>query len=229
MGQRPRQRLQAPVVSLARELQTFLPPNSPSGGTIPGYVLFLCVTASIAANITCLSTLLKTTTGIEECNEKREKKLHILVGYEIKKSVLQPSVVIVKKLKADFWNNYSKTVRGTDEQTVQKIDVIGLLTGLVAIGILLVITGILIYYLCQKKCKPRTLPGYGSNRRSNSSILRRQEEFSLHPLSLHTEQTGLPTYEQAVAQGDSYSPPPPYPGPSGMFKVFKKSLSLPGP
>lgn len=70
---------------------------------------------------------------------------------------------------------------------------------------------------------------YGSNRRRNSSILRRQEEFSLHPLSLHAEHTGLPTYDQVVAQGDSYSPPPPYPGPSGMFKVFKKSLSLPGP
>ncbi|XP_066467870.1 transmembrane gamma-carboxyglutamic acid protein 4 [Tiliqua scincoides] len=130
-----------------------------------------------------------------------------------------------------FWNNYSKTARGTKmgEQAIQKIDVIGLLTGLVATGILLVIAGILIYYLCQKKCKPRRLSGHGSSRRRNSSILRRQEEFSLHPLSLHAEQTGLPTYEQAVALRDSYSPPPPYPGPAGVLKAFKKSLSLPGP
>ncbi|XP_053100507.1 transmembrane gamma-carboxyglutamic acid protein 4 [Hemicordylus capensis] len=131
-----------------------------------------------------------------------------------------------------FWNEYRTNNHGTrrGDQALQKIDVMGLLTGLVAVGILLVITGLLIYYLCQHKCKPRP-PGHTVCRRHNSSIIfRRHEEFSLSPLALHAEQTELPTYEEAVVLGNNCdSPPPPYPGPSGGFKVFKKSLSLPGP
>ncbi|XP_063145587.1 transmembrane gamma-carboxyglutamic acid protein 4 [Candoia aspera] len=132
-----------------------------------------------------------------------------------------------------FWTEY--TLRGpgskTGGQAIEKIDVIGLLTGLIAVGVLLIIIGLLIYYLCQRKCKPR-LPGHRSCRRHNSSIIfQRQEEFSLNPVSPHgTEQIGLPSYDQAMALREHYdSPPPPYPGCSGRFKVFKKSLSLPGP
>ncbi|XP_058016690.1 transmembrane gamma-carboxyglutamic acid protein 4 [Ahaetulla prasina] len=137
------------------------------------------------------------------------------------------------KKTMSFWSEY--TLRGpgskTDSNAVEKIDVIGLLTGLIAIGVLLIILGLLIYYLCQRKCKPRLL-GHRSCRRHNSSIVfQRQEEFSLNPVPPRTiGQIGLPTYDQAMALRENYdSPPPPYPGRSGKLKVFKKSLSLPGP
>ncbi|XP_042328386.1 transmembrane gamma-carboxyglutamic acid protein 4 isoform X2 [Sceloporus undulatus] len=131
-----------------------------------------------------------------------------------------------------FWNEY--TTRGpgskTGGQALEKMDVIGLLTGLIAFGVLLVITGLLIYYLCQKRCKP-TLTGHPSCRRHNSSIIfQRREELPLTSLSPHSEHIGLPTYEQAVALRSNYdAPPPPYPGPPGGFKMFKKSFSLPAP
>ncbi|XP_034273053.1 transmembrane gamma-carboxyglutamic acid protein 4 [Pantherophis guttatus] len=137
------------------------------------------------------------------------------------------------KKTMSFWSEY--TLRGpgskTDGKAVEKIDVIGLLTGLIAIGVLLIILGLLIYYLCQRRCKPR-LPGHRSSRRHNSSIVfQRREEFSLNPVPPRTMgQIGLPTYDQAMALRENYdSPPPPYPGHSGKLKVFKKSLSLPGP
>lgn len=44
-------------------------------------------------------------------------------------------------------------------EATQKIDVTGLLTGLVATGVLLVITGLLIYYFCKNRCKARQPPG----------------------------------------------------------------------
>ncbi|XP_033007510.1 transmembrane gamma-carboxyglutamic acid protein 4 isoform X2 [Lacerta agilis] len=125
-----------------------------------------------------------------------------------------------------FWKKYTMEGRGRyqEEQAMRKIDVMGLLTGLVAIGVLLIITGLFIYFLCQKKCKQRHLPRDRSYRRRNSSIIfQRHDEISLNPLSPCTEHNGLPTYEQAVAQ----VPPPPYPGPSRGLRAFKKSLSLP--
>ncbi|XP_003214745.1 transmembrane gamma-carboxyglutamic acid protein 4 [Anolis carolinensis] len=131
-----------------------------------------------------------------------------------------------------FWDVYTSTGLGskTDGSAVEKMDVIALLTGLIAIGVLLVITGLLIYYLCQRRCKPR-LTEYPSCRRHHSSIIfQRREEFPLASLSPHSEHIGLPTYEQAVAlRGNHDAPPPPYPGPLGGFKFFKKSISHPGP
>lgn len=67
-------------------------------------------------------------------------------------------------------------------------------------------------------------------RRSSSSIFRRHEEFSLNPLPHRTDDSGLPTYEQAVtSDGQHNVPPPPYPGPPTGARVFKKSMSLPAP
>ncbi|XP_070618406.1 transmembrane gamma-carboxyglutamic acid protein 4 isoform X2 [Erythrolamprus reginae] len=137
------------------------------------------------------------------------------------------------KKTMSFWSEYTLRNLGSniDDKAAEKIDVIGLLTGLIAIGILLIILGLLIYYLCQRKCKPR-LPRRRSCRRHNSSIVfQRQEEFSLNPVPPRTMgQIGLPTYDQAMALRENYdTPPPPYPGRSGNLKVFKKSLSLPGP
>ncbi|KAL8169800.1 UNVERIFIED_CONTAM: hypothetical protein K2H54_058051 [Gekko kuhli] len=63
-----------------------------------------------------------------------------------------------EKMKT-FWSEYVSRNSGKkpDGQEAQEIDVILLLTGLIAIGVLLVITGLLIYYLCKRKC-PRRRP-----------------------------------------------------------------------
>uniref|UniRef100_A0A663ESZ3 Proline rich and Gla domain 4 n=1 Tax=Aquila chrysaetos chrysaetos TaxID=223781 RepID=A0A663ESZ3_AQUCH len=114
------------------------------------------------------------------------------------------------------------------KETLQKINVTGLLISLVAAGVLLVIIALLIFYCCKSRCKSRQPPR--SRRRSSSSIFRRHEEFSLNPLPLRTDDSGLPTYEQAVtSDGQHNVPPPPYPGPPTGARVFKKSMSLPAP
>ncbi|NXU56887.1 TMG4 protein, partial [Turnix velox] len=134
----------------------------------------------------------------------------------------------------NFWIDYSTKgprVQLGDE-TLQKINVTGLLISLVAAGVLLVIIALLIFYCCRSRCKSRQPPGhsdYGRNRRRNSShIFRRHEEFSLNSLPLRSDDSGLPTYEQAVtSDGQHDVPPPPYPGPPKWARVFKKSMSLP--
>uniref|UniRef100_A0A7M4EGC1 Proline rich and Gla domain 4 n=1 Tax=Crocodylus porosus TaxID=8502 RepID=A0A7M4EGC1_CROPO len=86
-----------------------------------------------------------------------------------------------------------------DGEGLQKIDVTGLLIGLIAAGVLVVLTGLLLYYF-----------------------------LSLNPLPPRTDESGLPTYEQAVAvDGRCDVSPPPYPGPAKGLRVFKKSMSLP--
>ncbi|XP_030307350.1 transmembrane gamma-carboxyglutamic acid protein 4 [Calypte anna] len=137
----------------------------------------------------------------------------------------------------EFWKDYStKDPRiKIGDETLQKINVTVLLISLVAAGVLLVITGLLIFYYCKSRCKSRQPPGYldyvRSRRHTNSSsIFRRHEEFSLNPLPLRTDDSGLPTYEQVVtSDGQHDVPPPPYPGPPKWARVFKKSMSLPTP
>uniref|UniRef100_A0A8C3SXK9 Proline rich and Gla domain 4 n=1 Tax=Chelydra serpentina TaxID=8475 RepID=A0A8C3SXK9_CHESE len=136
-----------------------------------------------------------------------------------------------------FWKEYS--IKGPSTkfggEATQKIDVPGLLTGLVATGVLLVITGLLIYYFCKNRlvldiCSSRVVVDSVRSRRPSSIIFRRHEEVSLNPLPLRTDESGLPTYEEAVTLGGKYDvPPPPYPGPAKGFKMFKKSMSLPAP
>ncbi|XP_056210485.1 transmembrane gamma-carboxyglutamic acid protein 4, partial [Falco biarmicus] len=136
----------------------------------------------------------------------------------------------------DFWKDYSTKgprIKIGDE-TLQKINVTGLLISLVAAGVLLVIIALLIFYCCKSRCKSRQPRGYldyaRSRRRNSSSIFRRHEEFSLNPLPLRTDDSGLPTYEQAVtSDGQHNVPPPPYPGPPKGVRVIKKSMSLPAP
>ncbi|XP_010168900.2 transmembrane gamma-carboxyglutamic acid protein 4 [Antrostomus carolinensis] len=136
----------------------------------------------------------------------------------------------------DFWKDYSTKgpkIKVGDE-TLQKINVTGLLISLVAAGVLLVIIVLLIFYCCRNRCKSRQPPGYldyvRSRRRNSSSIFRRHEEFSLNPLPLRTDDSGLPTYEQAVSSDGQHDvPPPPYPGPPQGARLFKKSMSLPAP
>lgn len=66
-------------------------------------------------------------------------------------------------------------------------------------------------------------------RQTPSIIFRRPEDAVLFPSPPPLEDTELPSYEQAVAltRKHSISPPPPYPGSTKGFRVFKKSLSLP--
>lgn len=70
---------------------------------------------------------------------------------------------------------------------------------------------------------------YVRGRHASSIIFRRPEEAVFSPSPPSPEDTGLPSYEQAVAltRKHSVSPPPPYSGPAKGFRVFKKSMSLP--
>eukprot|EP00069_Balaena_mysticetus_P003300 bmy_16595T0 len=134
-----------------------------------------------------------------------------------------------------FWQEYSikgPTTKSDDNR--EKIDVMGLLTGLIAAGVFLVIFGLLGYYLCITKCNRQRHPGSSATyarrgRHTPSIIFRRPEEAVLSPLPPSVEDTGLPSYEQAMAltRKHNVSPPPPYPGPAKGFRVFKKSMSLP--
>ncbi|EPQ06640.1 Transmembrane gamma-carboxyglutamic acid protein 4 [Myotis brandtii] len=134
-----------------------------------------------------------------------------------------------------FWQDYSikgpTTISGGNRE---KIDVLGLLTGLIAAGVFLVIFGLLGYYLCITKCNRQGHPGSSATyvrrgRQTPSIIFRRPEEAVLFPSAPPVEDIELPSYEQAVAltRKHSISPPPPYPGSTKGFRVFKKSLSLP--
>lgn len=133
-----------------------------------------------------------------------------------------------------FWKDYSvKGPTTRSDVNKEKIDVMGLLTGLIAAGVLLVVVGLLGYYLCITKCNRQ--PYLGSSaaytrraRHTPSIIFRTHDEVVLSPAT-SSEDAGLPSYEQAVAltRKHSVSPPPPYPGPAKGFRVFKKSMSLP--
>lgn len=133
-----------------------------------------------------------------------------------------------------FWQDYS--VKGPttgSDVNKEKFDVMSLLTGLIVAGVLLVVFGLLGYYLCITKCNRRPYPSssaiYTRTARHTPSIIFRSPEETVLSLSPSSEDAGLPSYEQAVAltRKHSISPPPPYPGPAKGFRVFKKSMSLP--
>ncbi|XP_056134856.1 transmembrane gamma-carboxyglutamic acid protein 4 [Lampris incognitus] len=120
-----------------------------------------------------------------------------------------------------FWKKYTED----KDKRPSRLDVTSLLVGLIAVGVAVVIVGLLAWYFCQNKCKGdlshansiRVRP-----RRSNASlIMRRLEEVSLQPMPPLAPQPpvedidslGLPSYEQAIARsGPHDAPPPPYPG-----------------
>ncbi|XP_034382012.1 transmembrane gamma-carboxyglutamic acid protein 4 isoform X2 [Cyclopterus lumpus] len=117
----------------------------------------------------------------------------------------------------DFWKKYS----AEKDKRQTRVDLTSLLVGLVAVGVVIVIGGLLLWYFCQGKCKNlnRANSIQVRPRRSNASlIMRRLEEVSLQPVLPPThpaleEPVGLPSYEQAIAKGGQYdAPPPPYPG-----------------
>uniref|UniRef100_H3BBL7 Proline rich and Gla domain 4 n=1 Tax=Latimeria chalumnae TaxID=7897 RepID=H3BBL7_LATCH len=132
-------------------------------------------------------------------------------NYEEAREVFEDDAKTVE----NFWKSY-----GSDKPALgrrgkpQRIDVTGLLAGLVSVGVCLVVIGLLSWYFCQSRCK--------SNRSSSTSRVRRHasmtpvaEEMSLNPTSVSSDakQPGLPSYEQAMASTGQYdAPPPPYSG-----------------
>nr|XP_004539484.1 transmembrane gamma-carboxyglutamic acid protein 4 [Maylandia zebra] len=112
-----------------------------------------------------------------------------------------------------FWKEYTADKGGRSS----RVDVVALLVGLIAGGVAIVIFGIVVWFLCQRRWKGN-LSHESSirvrQRRSNASlIMRRLEEVSLHPVPPSDDPPGLPSYEQAIARnGPHDAPPPPYPG-----------------
>ncbi|KAM8895326.1 transmembrane gamma-carboxyglutamic acid protein 4 isoform 1-T2 [Spinachia spinachia] len=115
-----------------------------------------------------------------------------------------------------FWKKYiaEKDQHGT------RVDVTSLLVGLIAVGVAVFISGLLLWYCCHGKCKnvSRANSVRVRPRRSNASlIMRRLDEVSSQPV-LPSPVEGidparLPSYEQAIAKNGPYdAPPPPYPG-----------------
>ncbi|XP_073432431.1 transmembrane gamma-carboxyglutamic acid protein 4 isoform X2 [Dendrobates tinctorius] len=131
---------------------------------------------------------------------------------------------------AAFWKDYSK--RLSNEDTELKIDVIGLLTGLICAGTLLVIFGLLGYYWYTIYCDPRRqshIPEEDHEFRSTSIRSRTQELVPLQNTSSPTAENGPPSYAQAVAMDASHDvpPPPPYPGTEIDAKIYRKCFSIP--
>ncbi|XP_040836241.1 transmembrane gamma-carboxyglutamic acid protein 4 [Ochotona curzoniae] len=157
-----------------------------------------------------------------ECNEE-------LCNYEEAREIF-----VDEDKTMTFWQEYSIKGPSTKSDNREKMDVMGLLTGLIAAGVFLVIFGLLGYYLCITKCNRHQHSGssalYVRRSRHTPSIgSRRPEEAALSPVLSPVEDAELPSYEQAVAltRKQNVSPPPPYPGSPKSFRVFKKSMSLP--
>ncbi|XP_014443491.1 transmembrane gamma-carboxyglutamic acid protein 4 [Tupaia chinensis] len=134
-----------------------------------------------------------------------------------------------------FWQEYSiKGPTTKSDGNRERVDVMGLLTGSIVVGVVLVISALLGYYLCATKCSRQQRPGSSAiyvrwGRHTPSITSQRPEEAVLSPMPPSVEDAELPSYEQAMAltRKHSASPPPPYPGPAKGFRVFKKSMSLP--
>lgn len=118
-----------------------------------------------------------------------------------------------------FWKEYTK------DKNPARVDVTALLVGLICSAVVLVVICVLIWYLCQAKCKgdlSRRASSIRGRPRSNASlIMRRLDEVSRQPVLSPTSRPpldvedppGLPTYEQAISSsGQHDAPPPPYPG-----------------
>ncbi|KAM8939823.1 transmembrane gamma-carboxyglutamic acid protein 4 [Pelodytes ibericus] len=129
-----------------------------------------------------------------------------------------------------FWKGY--TAKDSQTSKAIKIDVVGLLTGLISAGTFLVIFGLLAYYwytLYSERRRHSIIPQDDCECRRISLMSRNAEEHLLQPISLSPVEVNPPTYAQAVtmvAPGDLV-PPPPYPGPLVDGKIYRKSFSIP--
>ncbi|KAG8546823.1 hypothetical protein GDO81_029771 [Engystomops pustulosus] len=129
---------------------------------------------------------------------------------------------------AAFWKDYSRRI--SKEGTEIKIDVIGLLTGLICAGTFLVIFGLLGYYWYTMYCDPRRhshIPEEDHECRTSSTRCRTQEALPLQNTVSAPTQHEPPSYAQAVAMDAAYDVPPPYPGTEIDSKIYRKSMSIP--
>ncbi|KAG8510805.1 Transmembrane gamma-carboxyglutamic acid protein 4, partial [Galemys pyrenaicus] len=146
-------------------------------------------------------------------------------------------IFVDKDKTMTFWQEYSTNGPNTkSENNREKIDVMGILTGLIAAGVFLVIFGLLGYYLCITRCNRQpylnslfssTATYVRRDRQSPAIIFRSPEEDFLSTSPPSMDDTGLPSYEQAMAltRKHSASPPPPYPGPMKGFRDQTPSIT----
>lgn len=148
-----------------------------------------------------------------ECYEER-------CNYEEAREIFEDDDSVVA-----FWKEYS--LRMVKEGTEIKLDVIGLLTGLICAGTFLVIFGLLGYYWYTVSCgrgRHSQIPEDDHDCRTTSIRSRTQESVPLQ----NTTSSGLPSYAQAVAMDVALDvPPPPYPGTEIDSKIYRKSFSIP--
>ncbi|XP_075693124.1 transmembrane gamma-carboxyglutamic acid protein 4 [Rhinoderma darwinii] len=134
------------------------------------------------------------------------------------------------KTVAAFWEDYSKR-KSNGEDTDIKIDVIGLLTGLICAGTFLVIFGLLGFYWYQLYCDPRRhrqIPEEDHECRTTSIRSTTQELGPLPNIASAPTENGPPSYTQAMAMDTVHDvPPPPYPGTEIDSKIYRKSFSIP--
>lgn len=152
-----------------------------------------------------------------ECNEER-------CNYEEAREIFEDDDLVVA-----FWKEYSLTM--TKEGTEIKLDVIGLLTGLICAGTFLVIFGLLGYYWYTVSCsrgRHSQIPEVDHDCRNTSIRSRTQELVPLQNTTTSSRENGPPSYAQAVAMYVAHDvPPPPYPGTEIDAKIYRKSFSIP--
>ncbi|KAM3919922.1 transmembrane gamma-carboxyglutamic acid protein 4 [Leptodactylus fuscus] len=145
-------------------------------------------------------------------------------NYEEAREIFEDDASVVA-----FWKDYSQ--RMSKEGTSIKLDVIGLLTGLICAGTFLVIFGLLGYYWYTLHCNPRRhsqIPEEDHDLRTTSIRSRTQEMVPLQTTVSSPTQNGPPSYAQAVAMDVTLdTPPPPYPGTEIDSKIYRKSFSIP--
>ncbi|XP_056382584.1 transmembrane gamma-carboxyglutamic acid protein 4 [Hyla sarda] len=144
-------------------------------------------------------------------------------NYEEAREIFEDDNAVV-----EFWKEYSQ--RMSKEGTAVKLDVIGLLTGLICAGTFLVIFGLLGYYWYTVYCYPRRHNHFSEDHdRRNASVRSRTHELvPLQNTAPPPTQNGPPSYAQALALDSIHDiPPPPYPGTEIDAKIYRKSFSIP--
>ncbi|KAG8438241.1 hypothetical protein GDO86_008800 [Hymenochirus boettgeri] len=123
-----------------------------------------------------------------------------------------------------FWKKY---INRYSEQAV-KVDVVGLLTGLISGGTVVVIFGLLAYYWYMVYCAPRRRHNVQDGNEGSSSLSDNSRNSEQLPLQPTAPPTPLPPpYAEVISGAAIDEPPPPYPGTLADKKSYQKSISIP--
>ncbi|XP_030051293.1 transmembrane gamma-carboxyglutamic acid protein 2 isoform X2 [Microcaecilia unicolor] len=108
-----------------------------------------------------------------------------------------------------FWDTYLHNGKGGDSAATPVIDVAGLVAGLTASTVLLIMGAIVVLYCVKYRARERS---QGRVPVSLTSSALPSEAMPLTRLpGQHPEAPGLPSYEQALEASGTYdAPPPPY-------------------